>query len=254
MILFVSDMHFGRGDAETQRASEADLLDCLRAHAEEAEALYLVGDVFEHYIEYPTLVPKGFVRFQGLLAAWTDRGVPVTYLVGNHDPWHRDYFEAELGVRVVFDALLEPLKGRDVYLEHGDAPAPGSLLYRWLRPLLRHPVPVALYRTLLPGDTGLRLARWASHRFAGRPMDPRVAEMLIEHAEEVLHTTSADVVVMGHSHRPELRTTPQGTYLNTGSWHYNRTFGRLDADGPHLLRWNESCPHVLDGQAFTNEP
>ena len=47
------------------------------------------------------------MRFQALLAEWTDRGVGITYLVGNHDPWHRDYFTRELGVRVVFDHLVE---------------------------------------------------------------------------------------------------------------------------------------------------
>jgi UDP-2,3-diacylglucosamine hydrolase len=247
MILFVSDMHFGRGDAATCRVSEAALLDCLDAHAADVEALYLVGDVFEHYIEYPTLVPKGFVRFQALLAAWTDRGMPVTYLVGNHDPWHQDYFETELGVRVVPDGLLEPLRGRTVYLEHGDRLAPGSWLYRWLRPLLRHPLPVTLYRTLLPGDAGLRLARWSSHRFGGRPVDERVATTLRHHADRLLRNTSADLVVMGHSHSPERRSTDHGLYLNTGSWHYHRTFGRLDADGVRLLRWAGARAEVLAG-------
>lgn len=254
MVLFVSDMHFGRGDAAMQRESEADLVACLRAHAADVEALYLVGDVFEHYIEYPTLIPKGFVRFQALLAQWTDRGVPVTYLVGNHDPWHRDYFETELGVRVVFDGLLEPLCGRTVYLEHGDRLAPGSRLYRWLRPLLRHPLPVALYRTLLPGDMGLRLARWVSHRFGGRTVDDRVATMLRQQADRLLHNTSADLVVMGHSHHPEHRTTAHGGYLNTGSWHYHRTFARLDTDGASLVCWTDAYAEVADAPALPAEP
>lgn len=241
MVLFVADMHFGRGDALEQRASEAELIACLRAQADDVRALYLVGDVFDHYIEYRHLVPKGFVRFQALLAAWTERGIPVTYLIGNHDPWHRDYFATELGVCVVTGPLLEPHYGSYVYLHHGDGLPGDDGLYRRLKPLLRHPVPVALYRTLLPGDVGLGLARWVSRRVGGRPVDPVTVQAVREHAQHVLQTTRADVAVLGHSHQMEHHATPDGVYLNPGSWHYSRTFARLDADGPQLLRWHNAC-------------
>ena len=69
MVLFVSDMHFGRKSRAEERASEAALIDCLRAFETTVERLYLVGDVFDEYIEYRTLVPKGFVRFQAASSA-----------------------------------------------------------------------------------------------------------------------------------------------------------------------------------------
>ena len=244
LILFVSDIHFGRADATTERAKEAALVACLRAHEQQVERLYLLGDVFEHYIEYRHLVPKGFVRFQALLAEWTDRGVPVTYLVGNHDPWHRDYFEKELGVRVVFDALNEPLFGINVYMAHGDGIARTEGLYRLLKRVLRHPVPVALYRTLLPGDLGLALARWVSRNRNHTLKDAQI-EALRQQARRLLHEQSADVVIMGHTHYPELITWPEGRYLNTGFWHKVHTFATLDANGLRLLHWNGTCSEEL---------
>ncbi len=246
MILFFSDVHLGRGAPADERAVEADLVACLRAHAEAAEALYLVGDVFDAYIEYPTLVPRGFARLQGLLAAWTDRGVPVTYLAGNHDPWHRDYFERELGVRVVPDACTAVHHGRRVHLAHGDGLEPG--LYRRLKPVLRHPVPVWLYRTLLPADAGFRLARWVSRRYSRLPPDAATRDALRDHARRLLHRTEADLVVLGHSHHAELRAEAGGAYLNPGCWHTARTFGRLDADGPRLLRWNGDRTREVDSE------
>lgn len=231
-------MHLGRGSEAAQQTTEADLLACLRAHADAVTHLYLVGDVFERYIEYRHLVPKGFVRFQGLLAEWTDRGVPVTYLVGNHDPWHRDYFAQELGVRVVFEALHEPMAGRSVYLHHGDGLARGASLYRTLRPLLRHPLPVWLYRTLLPGDLGMRLADAVNRRFGNHDLEPTTIADLQAHAQHLLATTDADLVVHGHCHQPELSDWPGGQYLNPGAWYDFRTFARLTPDGTvHLLRW-----------------
>lgn len=251
MILFVSDIHFGRGSQAEERASEAALVACLRAYEDVIEHLYLVGDVFDEYIEYHALIPKGFVRFQALLAAWTDRGVPVTYLVGNHDPWHRSYFEDELGVRVIFDDLTETAGGYTIYLRHGDGIGPKSLAYRWLKPVLRHPLPVWLYRSLLPGDSGFRLARWVNRRFGGRVIQPSVGRALRRHAQHILAETSADLVVMGHSHRAEVQVWPDGTYLNPGCWHLDRTFAGLDADGPKLLQWNGAYALAVDREGPT---
>ena len=246
MVLFLSDIHFGRGDAAHERAKEADLLACLRAHEAEVEALYLVGDVFDEYIEYRTLVPKGFIRFQALLASWTDQGIPVTYLVGNHDPWHLDYFTRELGVRVVHDHVLVTHGCRTVYLAHGDGLASSDRPYRWLKPVLRHPLPVWLYRTLLPGDAGMRLARWVNRRVTDETPDPDTIQELTAYARQLLHTTEADLVVLGHSHQAALLTWPEGTYLNPGFWADARTFGILRNDKIHLVRWNGDQTVAVD--------
>ncbi len=231
-------MHFGQHDAATERAKEADLIRCLQAHRVDVAHLYLMGDVFNEYIEYRHLIPKGCARLLGLLATWTDAGVPITYLTGNHDPWHRDYFTDELGVRLVFDALVEPTEGPVVYLEHGDAVASHASAYRRLRPWLRHPLPVWLYRSLLPGDMGFQLARWVSHTLHKDAPDGRVVRALETHARSVLQSTAASLVVMGHSHVPALHSWPEGTYVNTGNWYESRTFARLDPNGVQLLRWN----------------
>jgi UDP-2,3-diacylglucosamine hydrolase len=246
MILFVSDMHFGRGNRAEERASEAALIACLQSYEARIERLYLVGDVFDEYIEYPSLIPKGFVRFQALLAAWTDRGIPVTYLVGNHDPWHRDYFEQELGVRVLADPLVETLVDGAVYLAHGDGLATDDRLYRRLKPWLRHPLPVWLYRTLLPADAGLLLARWVNRRFGHDQIQPGTVEGLRVHARHILTETPATLVVMGHSHHPEVHTWPEGTYLNLGSWCERRTYACLDDEGPKLLCWNAEAAVAVD--------
>ena len=52
MILFVSDMHFGHGPPAMDRAAEAALVACLRAHESRVEGLILGGDVFDAWIEY----------------------------------------------------------------------------------------------------------------------------------------------------------------------------------------------------------
>lgn len=221
-----------------EQAKEAALIDCLDAHADRVEHLYLVGDVFDGFIEYRHLVPKGFVRFQALLARWTDGGTPVTYLLGNHDPWHRDYFADELGVRLVPEALTAAHHGARLHLAHGDAQASTHGLYAWLRPLLRHPAAVSLYRSLLPADLGLALAQWVSRALHDEATDPSVVHALRAYARQVLRHRDADVVIMGHSHEAALHAGPNGVYVNTGNWYEHRTFARLDEDGLRLSRWN----------------
>jgi len=237
VILFVSDMHFGRGPRAQERAKEDALLRCLEAHADRVRHLYLVGDVFDGYIEYRHLVPKGFVRFQALLARWTDRGIPVTYLFGNHDPWHRDYFAEEMGVDLVPETLEVTHHGRRLHLAHGDAQASTHRGFSWVRPLLRHPLALRLYRTL-PADLGLGLARRVSRALHDPAPDPTVVDALRAHARRTLRTGPADVVVMGHSHQPALHRWPAGAYVNTGNWYENRTFARLDEQKISLVRWN----------------
>lgn len=244
MYLFLSDLHLGRGSAAESRAAEADALALLRAHeaaVREAAArteggLYLVGDVFDQYIEYRHLVPKGFVRLQGLLAAWTDAGVSVTYVVGNRDPWHLDYFERELGVRVIAHGQTQSLAGRKTYIAHGDGLVPTEWAYNRLKGLLRHPVAYRLYRNAFPGDAGYRLARRVARLGSGEP-EEHVVEALRAAARRRLADTDTDLVVMGHAHRAELARWDRGAYLNPGYWFADRTFARLDGRGPALLRW-----------------
>lgn len=246
MILFVSDVHFGRGPRDRERAKERALVQCLEAHAERVEHLYLVGDVFDGYIEYRHLVPKGFVRFQALLARWTDRGIPVTYLFGNHDPWHRDYFSEELGVRLVPESLEVEHHGRRVHLSHGDAHASTHSTYAWVRPLLRHPLAIRLYRSLLPADWALGLARRVSRTLHEPASDPDVIHALRAHARARLRAAGTDLVVMGHSHEAALHRWPDGTYLNTGNWYETRTFARLEGTTVSLARWNGTRAHDIE--------
>jgi UDP-2,3-diacylglucosamine hydrolase len=236
-------MHFGAGSVEAERAKERDLLRCLRSHVDTGslDHLYLVGDVFDGFIEYRHLVPKGCVRLLGRLAQWSDAGLPITYLVGNHDLWHRDYFRTEVGVDVV-ESVDAVHHGVQMHIEHGDAVGSAHGLYPALRPLLRHPLSRRLYRSLLPADAGLGLARWVSDAVRHDEPDPDLVAALRRTARARL-AGDDDLVVMGHCHVPTLDVPAagedaSGAYLNTGTWFNDRTFGRLDADGVHLCTWN----------------
>ncbi len=214
----------------------------LRAHedriVEEKGSLYFIGDVFDQYMEYKHLVPKGFTRFLGLLAKWTDLGIPVTYVVGNRDPWHIDYFERELGVHIVLKTLNDAADGLCFHAAHGDGLVPGEWFSNRIRPLLRSRFASRLFRMALPGDSAFALTRWVARTFSsdGASQDDTVAALLT-YAKGVLSRSEINLVVLGHCHRAACLRMAGGTYLNPGYWFADRTFGYLDSTGPTLFRW-----------------
>ena len=242
MTLFLSDLHLGRGTPAEQVAAERDLVALLRAYEDEivneGGGLYLVGDVFDQYLEYRHLVPKGSIRFLGRLADWADQGVPITYLVGNRDPWHLDYLERELGLRLVHTSLTEEVEGHRAYIAHGDGVSVRNPLHARLRLLLRSPFMARLYRMSLPGDTGYAFARWFARRFgSGGAVGAQTSATLQNRAESLLAETDAELVVFGHCHEAGCISLVGGAYLNPGYWFADRTFGTLTAEGPVLHRW-----------------
>jgi len=197
-------------------------------------------------MEYRHLVPKGFVRLQGRLAALADAGVPVTYVVGNRDLWHLDHVERELGLRLVRDGIAEGVEGHRAYIAHGDGHVPAERIYNRLRPLLRSPLMARLYRMGLPGDAGYGFARWFAHRFGsgGVPEAPLV-EALRTRAARLVADGRAELVVFGHVHSAACETVPGGAYLNPGYWFADRTFACVDAAGATLCRWADGAAETL---------
>lgn len=245
MLLFLGDLHLGRGSNEESRAAEREAVDLLEAYREELlhpeGGLVLLGDVFNAYLEYDALVPAGFIRFQGALARLGDSGVRIRYLVGNRDPWHLDHFARELGAEVITDHITLRAFGKRLYIAHGDAFARSETSYQVLRPFLRSPMAYWMYRHLLPGDSGFRLAKWVASKGRGEPEAPVVND-LRKAAERLLLSHDVDAVVLGHCHHAEIRHLQSGIYLNAGYWFGERTYGVLDAGGLDLRQWAQRSP------------
>lgn len=120
MIYFASDIHLGAGGRDAARRIERRFDAWLDRVADDAEAIFLLGDLFDFWFEYREVAPRGFVRTLGRLAALTDRGVRVVLLTGNHDMWVRDYLSAECGLEVYTAPQEFLLAGRRMLLAHGD--------------------------------------------------------------------------------------------------------------------------------------
>lgn len=234
---FISDVHLGLGSRQEERRKEDILLAFLAAHRDSAAALYILGDLFDFWFDYATVIPRGFHRTLAAIQGYTDAGVPVHFLTGNHDFWMRDFFADELGVTVHHEPFEADADGLRVYLHHGDGLAAHDIGYRILKPILRNRLSITLYRWIHP-DIGVRLARGSSRssRAYTSAKDYGEGDAMAAFAAERLRT-GAGAVVMGHTHEPELRRLPGGVYINLGDWITHHTYAAAREGSITLEHW-----------------
>lgn len=235
---FISDAHLGLGSRQEEKAKEDRLLAFLRHAMGDAEQLFIVGDLFDFWFDYATVIPRGFHRTLAALQDYTDAGRDVHYLVGNHDCWMRDFFETEIGVKLHREPFEVTLQTKRVYMHHGDGLADNDLGYRMIKPLLRNKLAIRLYRLLHP-DVAVRIARGTSHSSRAYTSLKHYGEEkgMMRYAQELI-ARGSDIVVMGHHHKPSSVVLGKGLYVNLGDWITFNTYGRMQDGTMTLKTWN----------------
>ena len=179
MYYFASDIHLGAGDPETARRTERRFVAWLDAAGRDAEAIFLLGDIFDFWFEYRRVVPKGFVRTLGKLAELTDRGVRVVFFTGNHDMWVGDYLARECGVEIHTAPQEVTLAGQRLFLAHGDnMRIEGQPALRLLNTVFRSRTLRRLFAWGVHPDLAMKFGRWWSGKSRKRhnDADRRAAE------------------------------------------------------------------------------
>ena len=223
---FVSDAHIGGGNA----VAEQRLFRFLESIRGNAQSLYILGDLFEFWFEYSRAIPKTGFRALAELAELARTGTHIGYLKGNHDFWFQDFWRRELGAEAA-DELDVSLDGKRVFLAHGDK-LDRALVPRVFRVLMRSQVNGWLYSLLHP-DMGIGLAREVARLSRAESTKPSLVEDMAKFATDKLDC-GFDIVIMGHSHVPELRQLGRGAYLNVGDWVTHFTYGVIRDGVPSL--------------------
>lgn len=239
-VFFVSDAHLGVDDAEQEAARTARLHDFLNSLPGRAASLYIMGDLFDFWFEYRTAVPRRFFETLCALRDVKAAGVPVTYLVGNHDFWLGSFMSRELGMHVHDGALTTEIQGRRLWLHHGDGLIGGDLGYRVLKKVLRNPACIGLYRLLHP-DLGIplahRVSRWSRHSREGRMLD---TERLGREIAAPRFAAGHDVVLIGHFHHAYERHEPGRDFVVLGDWIHQFSYAVLESGRIRLETWDDT--------------
>ena len=235
-IYFASDQHFGAPTPEKSKLREQKFVQWLDLVKQDAEVIFLLGDLFDFWFEYKTVVPKGFVRVLGKLAEIRDSGIPIHFFVGNHDLWMEDYFEKELNIPVYHEPKEFTFHNTMFLIGHGDGLGPGDFGYKRMKKVFTNPLCKWLFRWLHP-DIGVGLATYLSVKNKLISGDEDVVflgeenEWLVQYCKEILKTKHYNYFVFGHRHLPmTLEVGENSTYVNLGDWISYFTYGVFDGE------------------------
>ena len=162
-VYFLSDAHLGSRAIEHGRTQERRLVNFLDSIKHKASAVYLLGDMFDFWYEFRTVVPKGYTRFLGKLSELTDLGVEVHFFTGNHDLWCGDYLTKECGVIIHREPLTAEIFGKEFYLAHGDGLGDPDKKFKMLRAMFRSRTLQTLFSALHPRWSMELGLNWAKH-------------------------------------------------------------------------------------------
>ena len=254
-IYFASDFHLGI-DARTSSAErERQLVRWLDQISGDAGEIYLVGDLFDFWFEYHTVVPKGFVRLLGKLAELRDRDIPIHFFIGNHDMWMFRYFEDELDIPIHRRPIVREWNGKSFMIGHGDGLGPSDHGYKLLKKIFANPVCQWLFARLHP-NFGIRLARYWSGQSrrtnpAASPFLGPEREWLIAYAERKLETQDIDYFIFGHRHLPIDHALKNGKsrYINLGEWMNYNSYAVFDGIDVRIEFFENAEGKVYGNQA-----
>jgi UDP-2,3-diacylglucosamine hydrolase len=235
-LYFASDFHLGAPSYASSREREAQIVRWLDTIQADAAEVFLMGDVFDFWFEYATVVPKGYIRFLGKLAELADAGVKIYFFKGNHDMWMFHYFEKELGATIISNELVIERSGKKFYLHHGDGLGPGDTFYKFLKTFFRSRFCQWLFARLHP-NFGVGIANyWSSHsRIAGEKKDEindaQRLEFLPIFCRELLKTEYYDYLIFGHRHKTtDMQLNENSRYINLGEWVYTTSYAVFDGE------------------------
>ncbi len=232
-IYFSSDNHLGAPTQEESRPREHKFVAWLDTIKQDAAAIFLLGDLFDFWFEYKTVVPKGFTRTLGKLAELTDSGIPVYYFVGNHDLWMKDYFKTELNIPVYHKPKEFIFNNKHFFVGHGDGLGPGDKGYKRMKKVFTSPISKWLFKWLHP-DIGVKLGQYLSVKNKLISGDDDVVflgeekEWLVQYCKRKLKDKHRDYFVFGHRHLPmDIELTSNSKYINLGDWITHFTYGEF---------------------------
>ena len=242
-VYFLSDFHLGAPNDTESRKREDRLVRFLQDASKDAGIIFIVGDIFDFWFEYKTVVPKGFVRILGTLAQIADEGIQLHIFTGNHDLWMQDYLSKELNAKLYFEPQTFTIQNKQFLIGHGDGLGPGDKGYKRLKKIFTNPICQWLFRWLHP-DAGIQLANYFSRKSRAKTGNAdeiflgEDKEWLILYSKEKAKTMAVDFFIFGHRHYAiDLKINDKSRYINLGDWIRLNTYAVFDGTDLQLLTW-----------------
>lgn len=248
---FVSDVHLGAPALKNNRERERAFVAWLEQIKTDASHLFLMGDIFDFWFEYKTVVPRGFTRTLGKIAEISDMGVEVHFFTGNHDVWVFDYLPNELGMVLHRDEFRVELNGKKFFLAHGDGLDKTDKGYLLLKKIFTSKVLQWLFSRLHPNFAMSLGHNWSKNSriakgISGEDFKGATNEGMFIFAESVLKQEKFDYFIFGHRHvMIDSRIGENSRYINLGDWISHFSYGVFDGNDFELKQYNYRGPKGL---------
>jgi len=232
--LFISDLHLEAKQPEIG----VQFLNFLAGEAREAEALYILGDLFEVWLGDDDPNPY-YGEMKLALRELSDTGVPVYFMHGNRDFTIGAGFAAETGLTILDDPSVVDLYGEKVLLCHGDSLCTDDVHYQQVRAVTRDPKWQAM---MLAKSIEERIAFAVQARKEsmerGESLSDEIMDVNQDAVAAALDEHGVEVMLHGHTHRPAVHSLDLGdrtaTRIVLGDWYEQGSVVRWDDEGPRL--------------------
>ncbi|MEM1319105.1 MAG: UDP-2,3-diacylglucosamine diphosphatase [Bacteroidota bacterium] len=250
-IYFASDFHLGVDARLSSRERERQIVRWLDSIRHDAEALYLVGDLFDFWFEYQSVVPKGYVRLLGKLAELRDAGLPIYFFTGNHDMWMFSYFEEELDIPIYRQPIVRELKGKRFFIGHGDGLGPGDHGYKLIKKVFASKLCQWLFARLHPNFGTFMATYWSGRSREANHEEAKFLgpdkEWLIAYAHRKLEQQDIDFFIFGHRHLPidYMLNNGKSRYINLGEWMNYNSYAVFDGEELQLKFFENEATAIV---------
>jgi len=253
VALFVADCHFHLRPDDAERHRVDRFVGFLQ-HAHQADHLFLLGDIFDFWFDYPHFRLKGYDSVLAALDRVREAGTTIHFIGGNHDIWAAAYLSERYGCNRSGDAAIHQLGDRRVFVCHGDGLLAFDWAYNTFRTIVRTRAGIVLAKSFHP-EFLYALSTWLSGKSRAATRDE--AERIEAKAERWLarnNDADWDLMVMGHVHHQfDLREGPRHLTALSG-WFGDLGYGLLqDGKFRHLAFERDSVPDLRRADTGTAE-
>ncbi|WP_312278152.1 UDP-2,3-diacylglucosamine diphosphatase [Kosakonia cowanii] len=235
--LFIADLHLHTEEP----AITAGFLHFLDGVAREADALYILGDLFEAWIGDDDPNPL-HQRVAAALRALVDSGVPCYFIHGNRDFLLGKRFARESGMQLLPQEKVLNLYGRNVLIMHGDTLCTDDAGYQAFRAKVHQPWLQTLFLAL-PLFIRHRVAAKmrADSRAANSSKSLAIMDVNQQAVIEAMEKHRVQWLIHGHTHRPavhQLTANDAPAFRAVlGAWHSEGSMIRVSESDVELVQF-----------------
>lgn len=232
--IFVADSHFHLNPDQRERRRIRAFCD-LMTLAEKVDHLFLLGDIFDFWFDYPHFRLRGYEEILQALDRVRSAGTALHFVGGNHDIWAAAYMHERYGTRRDGEPFVMDLGSLRVSVVHGDGLLGYDWAYNTFRKMVRTRTGIVLAKSLHP-EILYALSKWLSGHSRGATRDE--AHQIETKAHNWIGRQRAvdwDLQIIGHVHHPFTVTAQERTLTALAGWFDTLGYGLLHEGRFQLL-------------------